>query len=356
MHSPKICEELDRAIDLMIADPSASLSCIDPEVAELMIIAADLRHISRPAFRAELRTALVGQVFLSGTPAMPPISSRRTEEVLPTLFGTENGTYGVHRVNFLASALIHTAALALITTSAFWMTSRQDSVKLDQAVALVQPDARELFTISKTTTGGGGGGGDRDKAPAPTGHLPKQADRQFTPPTMITHNDHPLLPMQSTVVAPQINLAANMPNLGDPLSKVIGPPSNGTGSNGGLGSGSGGGVGYGYGAGVGPGYGGGFGGGVYRVGGGVSAPRIIYDPDPLYSEEARKAKYQGTVVLWAVIGSNGRPQELRVARALGLGLDQQAIEAVRKWRFEPAMKDGHPVAVQINIEVNFRLY
>jgi TonB family protein len=92
------------------------------------------------------------------------------------------------------------------------------------------------------------------------------------------------------------------------------------------------------------------------VGGGVSVPRATYNPDPEYSEQARKAKYQGTVVLWAIIGSDGRPRELRVQRSLGMGLDEKAIEAVRRWRFEPAMKDGQPVAVQINIEVDFHLY
>jgi TonB family protein len=92
------------------------------------------------------------------------------------------------------------------------------------------------------------------------------------------------------------------------------------------------------------------------VGGGVSAPRAIFSPDPEYSEEARKAKYQGTVVLWVVVGADGRPHDLRVTRSLGLGLDEKAMEAVRTWKFEPAKKDGQAVAVQVNIEVNFRLY
>jgi protein TonB len=134
----------------------------------------------------------------------------------------------------------------------------------------------------------------------------------------------------------------------------MGPPSNGTGSGGGIGDGSGGGVGSGRGPGVGPGYGGGIGGGIYRVGGGVSAPRAIYDPDPEYSEEARQAKYQGTVVLWVIVGADGRPHDMRVERSLGMGLDEKAIAAVKTWKFEPARKDGHPVAVQINVEVNFR--
>jgi TonB family protein len=138
------------------------------------------------------------------------------------------------------------------------------------------------------------------------------------------------------------------------LSK-LGIPSNGIGSGGGIGSGSGGGVGSGKGAGVGPGSGGGFGGGAFRIGGGVSAPSVLSKVEPEYSEEARKAKWQGTVVLSLVVDDQGRPQNLKVLRSLGLGLDQKAIEAVEKWRFKPGMKDGKPVPVMATIEVNFRL-
>jgi protein TonB len=98
------------------------------------------------------------------------------------------------------------------------------------------------------------------------------------------------------------------------------------------------------------------GGGAYRVGGGVSAPRAIYQPDPEYSEEARKAKFQGTVILWVIVGPDGRVHDMRVQRSLGMGLDEKALEAVKLWRFEPSRKDGQPVPVQINVEVNFRLY
>ena len=92
------------------------------------------------------------------------------------------------------------------------------------------------------------------------------------------------------------------------------------------------------------------------VGGGVSAPKALDTPDPEYSEEARKAKYQGTVLLWLIVDPDGKPRDIKVSRALGMGLDQKAIEAVRKWKFAPAEKDGRPVAVQINVEVNFKLY
>ena len=95
---------------------------------------------------------------------------------------------------------------------------------------------------------------------------------------------------------------------------------------------------------------------VYRVGGGVTAPHPVYTPSPEYSDQARKSKYQGTVVLWMVIGSDGCPRDIKVARSLGMGLDEKAIEAVRAWRFEPARKYGQPVAVQINVETSFRLH
>jgi TonB family protein len=108
--------------------------------------------------------------------------------------------------------------------------------------------------------------------------------------------------------------------------------------------------------GVGPGFGGGFGGGIYRVGNGVSAPRALYDPEPQYTDEARKAKVQGVVMLSLIVDPNGHPRDVKVARSLGMGLDEKAIEAVRTWRFDPARKDGQPVTVLVNVEVSFRLY
>jgi TonB family protein len=92
------------------------------------------------------------------------------------------------------------------------------------------------------------------------------------------------------------------------------------------------------------------------VGGGVSAPRLIYDPEPEYSDEARKQKYQGMVLLQVVVGEDGRARDVRVAQSVGLGLDEKALEAVRQWRFEPGRLDGRAVAVVVNIQVNFRLY
>ena len=87
----------------------------------------------------------------------------------------------------------------------------------------------------------------------------------------------------------------------------------------------------------------------------MSAPSIVYRVEPTYSEEARKAKYQGSVFIQIVVDENGDVKDIRVVRPLGLGLDEKAIEAVAKWRFKPGMKDGKPVAVIANVEVSFRL-
>ncbi len=95
---------------------------------------------------------------------------------------------------------------------------------------------------------------------------------------------------------------------------------------------------------------------VYRVGGGTSAPRRIHTPDPEYSEIARRAKLQGTLVLWMIISETGGVSALRIVQPLGLGLDEKAVEAVRGWKFEPARREGQPVPVQVNVEVDFRLY
>jgi TonB family protein len=96
--------------------------------------------------------------------------------------------------------------------------------------------------------------------------------------------------------------------------------------------------------------------GAFSLGNGVAAPKPVYAPDPGYSEEARKAKYQGSLNLWCVIAPNGRVTQIKISQCLGRGLDEQAIRALSTWRFEPATKDGHPVAVQFNVSVDFHLY
>jgi protein TonB len=272
------------------------------------------------------------------------------------------GHYNNYRSNgIVVSAIVHVVLIGLLVSGVLVGHQVVQQVTSRPTVILIapSPDSYALPT-SKKVIAGGGGGGDHDRLPAPKGRLPKQAVQQITPPAIVVRNEKPRLAVEPTVVVPpQVRLAENhLPNLGVSTAPAMpsAPPSNGTGSGAGIGSGSGGGVGVGHGAGVGSGSGGGIGGGVYRVGGGISAPEAISTPDPEYTEEARRAKTQGTCVLWLIVDSTGHPRNIRVVRGLGYGLDAKALQAVQQWRFQPSMKDGKPVDVQISVEVAFRLF
>lgn len=206
--------------------------------------------------------------------------------------------------------------------------------------------------------GGGGGGGEHNPVPASVGKLPKFDFTRFTPPA-VKPPVNPRLAMTPTVLGPpDMHLPSpNMPNWGDPLSKIV-TDSSGPGGGGGIGSGQGGGVGSGAGGGVGPGNEWGTGGGYPHAGqNGFGEPTCVYCPTPEFSDEAVKAKYQGTVLVQAVVTADGRATDIHVAKGLGLGLDEKAIDAVRKWRFKPAAgPDGRPTAVICFIEVTFHLY
>jgi TonB family protein len=206
----------------------------------------------------------------------------------------------------------------------------------------------------KNAMQGGGGGGAREPLPVSKGRLPKPSMKQFVPPMIVDHT--PKLAMDPSILAPPDTPLpqSTLNNWGDPLAKLMNG-SNGNGSGGGMGNGSGGGVGSGNGGGFGPGSGGGVGGGVFKVGGGVSAPAVLFKVDPEYSEEARKAKYSGTVLLSVIVDSEGRARDIHVVKSLGMGLDEKAVEAVQKWKFKPGMKGGQAVNVRAQIEVNFRL-
>lgn len=275
----------------------------------------------------------------------------REPDILPTLFGVGYGTYEVRPRNYIFSFVLHMLAILLIVAVVNYISTHRQEIK--QQITQVMDISPYIPSVVGTKQGGGGGGGMREKLEASKGALPRMAREQTTPP-IVVQSHKPLLPVAPTVVAPDVRLP-QLAQLGDPLA-AIAPPSSGTGVGSGISNGDGTGVGAGRGPGIGNGWGGGVGGGAYRIGGGVSAPRALFSPDPEYSEEARKAKYQGTCVLWIVVGPDGRVHDVRIQRSLGLGLDQKAMEAVRTWKFEPAQKDGQAVAVQMSVEVSFRLY
>lgn len=289
---------------------------------------------------------------LINPPKLPPLEVTSKPVAVKDIWGRS----GDKRTAGLTSTAIHIGVITLLVVAG---TNKTVQNKAKEVVSLVTPiDLAPMVPTQpkKQVMGGGGGGGSRNPLPPSQGKLPRIAKKQFTPPSAEVNNPAPKLVMEPTIVvqpnAPLPQIASNQYGL---PTGVPGPPSNGPGSGGGIGTGKGGGVGSGSGVGYGPGSGAGTGGGVYRIGGGVSQPVPIYKPEPEYSEEARKAKFQGAVLLAIVIEPDGSTSNLRVLRPLGLGLDEKAIEAVQKWKFRPSTKDGRPVRVSANVEVNFRL-
>jgi periplasmic protein TonB len=281
-------------------------------------------------------------------PKLPPLEVTSQPVAVKDIWGQ----YGRQKKSWLYSTTFQVCVVVLLFT-VFSSKAVQQAVK-ETATLLIPADLSE-YKPKPQQMQGGGGGGDRSPLPAPKGKLPKQSLRQFTPPAVIPPQQAKLTMDPSIIAPPDVKLPdVNLPNYGDPLAKLA-PLSNGPGSGAGIGSGSGGGVGSGRGGGLGPGEGGGFGGGVFKVGGGVTAPQLLYKVEPEYSEEARKAKFQGTVVLYVEVDPSGHAINPKVIRSLGLGLDEKAIEAIRKWKFKPGYKDGKPVTVAATIEVNFRL-
>lgn len=298
------------------------------------------------------RTVFANAKDLFFPPQLPPLQVTSQPVQVKEMFARDE----YRGRSQVVSVFVHIGLVALALLVGTNKTV-QNAVK--SSITLVEPDLDPYMpkmAVKKQAMGGGGGGGDRSPLPASKGKAPRPDLKQFTPPVAVINNPNPRLVMEPTIIAPPDTPLpnVNMPNYGDPFARA-GIPSNGPGSGGGIGSGSGGGVGSGKGGGLGPGEGGGFGGGAYRIGGGVSAPVPIFRVEPEYSEEARKAKFQGTVMLAIVVDETGKTTNVRVVRPLGMGLDEKAIEAVMKWKFRPGYKDGKPVPVQANVEVNFRL-
>jgi protein TonB len=193
----------------------------------------------------------------------------------------------------------------------------------------------------------GGGGGQRGPTPVTKGTPPKAADTQIVPPSKPPLVE-PKIKIDPTVeMQKDIKMATSIPQIGVANSPLVGM-SMGNGSGTGLGSGNG--------SGIGPGSGGNTGGGPRRIGGGVSAPVLIFSVEPEFSEEARKAKVAGNVLVNLWVDTNGNPSHVHVIRGVGMGLDEKAMEAVRQYKFKPAMENGRPVLVELNVEVNFQIF
>jgi TonB family protein len=258
--------------------------------------------------------------------------------------GEGNGLYRAKREAFVFSLLGQAAILGLLILLTSYVVRTPEIVKR-------LPRLDDLPVIFSGY--GGGGGGNHDPVPPSRGNPPKSSlEPQLVPPTVMHPTAMPKLPAPETVVmAPEVRMTQGG-QIGDPSSQLTGVLSDGSGGPGGTGTGCCDGIGSSKGPHVGPGPSGIFAPGVH----GVGVPVPIFSPEPGFSDEARKAKQQGVVGLLLVVGKDGHAYDIRVRQSLGMGLDEKAIEAVSRWRFRPATYNGLPVATQIAVEVDFRLY
>jgi len=249
---------------------------------------------------------------------------------------------------------LHVAVIALLVIPIFTNVLPASTEAKDKQVSVMPLDISPYMAklpAGAQKAGGGGGGNNHTLTPTSKGKLPKFQWTQFTPPQAKIVNPNPKLAMDPSLLGPpDLKVASpNMANFGDPLAKNV-TDSLGNGDGTGIGSGSGGGLG--------PGEGGGTGGGMFRAGvNGVGSPQCIYCPQPEYSDEARKAKYQGTVLLDVTVTTDGRVINPIVIKGPGLGLEEKALAQVRNWKMRPSVgPNGKPVNCRVQIEVTFHLY
>ena len=285
-------------------------------------------------------------------PPLPPgIKPIKVEDIW-----TKDRNFGPSQALAIA---VHGLIITLLIVPIGWrvVQTTQAAKKVDTGILDISPYIAKL-PAGANKAGGGGGGGTHEQLPPTKGKAPKFQWTQYTPPVPVIRNTNPKLAVDPSLLGPPDLKISNpaLTNMGDPLAASVNF-SGGPGGGGGIGTGSGGGIGSGSGGGLGPGSGGGTGGGEFRAGvNGVGQPRCIYCPDPEYSDEARKAKYQGTVLVDVTITLDGRISNPRVLRGPGMGLDEKALAAVKNWKMSPCVgPSGKTVVCTATIEIGFRL-
>jgi protein TonB len=267
----------------------------------------------------------------------------------------------------MISVFVHALIIGLLVLV---IQQRDEPIDNKENIVFVSPPVYLPFEGDGRDGGGGGGGGKNQPMPPATGRMPEQVRAQMVPPDL--NDPQPLMPVDDLLDQVSVEMPIDIPqDMSLPIGDISAPPnysaSSGPGSGGGIGTGRGTGVGPGSGAGVGPGSGGGMGGGSgggigsgvgpYVAGGSVRPPVLLYEAKPYYTEEARRARVEGVVLLQLVVRKDGTPDSFKVVRGLGYGLDESAISTIaNKFRFKPGTHNGVPADVQILIEVSFRLY
>ena len=278
-----------------------------------------------------------------------------------------------------ATSALHAGMLGLfVLVTTLGLTSAQEVVP-----KRLEP-ARLVFLATPGPGGGGGGGGLKMPKPPPKAEMkgPRKLKSPVPPPKPLTTRKperevrrppvpvvprptqrpvEPPPPAPRPPVTPQV-IAPVVTESSDPRDRAgiltEGPTesdSQGSGSGAGVGTGQGTGIGEGTGSGIGPGSGGGTGGGPYRPGSGITAPGLLKEVRPEFTDDARRQGIEGDVVLEIVVRADGRVGDVRVVQGLGGGLNRNAIAAVKQWQFSPARRHGVPVDVMVEVAVAFTL-
>ena len=295
----------------------------------------------QPSLSLEARIKLAVQQEQGGS--MQGVESFPSSSIL---WGGQRVQSGWNLRGLFGAAFAHGLLLLLIAFAVAHKVGLIAPARVE-TVALVAPPPPVPRALPRAITMGGGGG-QKGPTPVTQGNPPKFAATQLNPPKAPPLAE-PRIQVPVTVAVQQdLKMAkSDVPQIGMPDSPLVGLS---------MGSGRGTGLGSGTGAGIGDGFGGNTGGGMKRIGGGVSAPVVLFQPEPEFSEEARKAKVAGNVIVYLQVDEQGRPQRVRVMRGIGMGLDQKAVAAVERYRFRPAMENGHPVRVEMQVDVGFQIF
>src|SRR6266850_1417554 len=293
--------------------------------------------------------------------------SAKATQPLFALFADGPATARPTTVPLALSSTLHIGLIAVaVFVATFNLAPRAATIADDRPA----DPMRLVFLATPGPGGGGGGGGLQQKAPPPKAM--REGHRAISSPLPVRREPPPIVetpkppepkpepPLKAeplpVVIAPIMTAPAdNRSRIGVLEQTTAESDSHGPGKGGGTGSGTGTGIGEGDGAGVGSGSGGGTGGGPYRPGSGITAPAIIREVKPDYTEEGRRRNLEGDVVLEIVVRSDGTVGNVKLLQGLGAGLDQRATDAVRQWRFSPAKRYGTPVDVIVEVAMEFKL-
>jgi protein TonB len=332
----------------MTTETYATQGMLGPDEFDLLLNDV-LRSVANPELPERVRVNVQTRIWvreMSAKPTALPTPAPKRPAVVFSPADFQSRMNPKRDPKSTATAILaHAAAIALI----FWMAAKHVQFAAPINTSLLTQLTPPPPQAPPKADAMGGGGGQRGPTPVTKGELPKFADQQITPPKAPPLVEPKIKMPDATIeVQKDLKMADNkMPNLGMPNSPLLGSS---------MGNGNGTGLGLGSGSGVGSGTGGNYGGGPKRIGGGVSAPTLIFSVEPEFSEEARKAKTSGNVLVNLWVDAEGNPTHIRVLRGVGMGLDEKAIAAVKQYKFKPAMENGKPVTVELNVEVNFQIF